>query len=197
MKFERLKSNKIKVTICAEDLSRWGVTADEVAKNSPEAREMFLSMLKQAEAETGFSCNNSRLVIEAAMNNEEKDITLFVTKVDSDEEKELFDKISSVRKADIIRQKRAVISQKRKSSMLELDTFESVVSLCYALVNYFGGNLYSYKDKYYMTVDGYRLSAASEFGKIVSSRAQIIIEEHGTPIVQSNAFPVIRSKFHE
>ena len=84
MRFEKLKPNKIKVIIASEDLAKWGVSADAVAKNLPETREMFISLLKQAEAETGFSCKNSRLVIESAMNSRDNDITLFVTKVDSD-----------------------------------------------------------------------------------------------------------------
>ena len=41
MKFERLKPNKIKVIVEKADLEKWGVTADDMAKNSPETREIF------------------------------------------------------------------------------------------------------------------------------------------------------------
>lgn len=194
MRFEKLKPNKIKVIIASEDLAKWGVSADAVAKNLPETREMFISLLKQAEAETGFSCKNSRLVIESAMNSRDNDITLFVTKVDSDEEKALFDKISSVKGSELF-SRRTAQSRKRRI-MTELDSFENVISLCHALSSYFGGTLYSYKDKYYMVTDGSAVSSASEFGSTVSPGTAVMIEEHGTLVAEKNAFPVIRSKFH-
>ena len=194
MKFERLRPNKIKVIIEAADLAKWGVSADAVAKNSPETREMFVALFKQAEEETGFVCNNSRLVIEAAMNNIDSDITLFVTKVDTEEEKALFDKISAARRAENLHIKQ---SPRRKNTLIELESFEDVIKLCYAIGDYFGGTLYSYEDKYYMCVEQVRVNAASEFGKIKSVRSQSIIEEHGVLVVRNNAFAVIRSKFHE
>ena len=49
MKFEMLRHDKIKIIIDADDLKKWGVSADAVAKNMPETREMFISMLKQAD----------------------------------------------------------------------------------------------------------------------------------------------------
>lgn len=194
MKFERLRPNKIKVLIEAEDLAKWGVSADAVAKNSPETREMFVALFKQAEEETGFVCNNSRLVIEAAMSSADRNITLFVTKVDSDEEKALFDRVSAARNAENLR---INLSPRRKNTLIELESFEDVIKLCYAISSYFGGTLYSYEDKYYMCVEQAYANAASEFGKVKSVRSQTIIEEHGVLVVRNNAFAVIRSKFHE
>ena len=96
MKFEMLKSNKIKVTMNAQDLSELGISIEAMAKNSPESREVFFELLRRAEKETGFSYNNSRLVVEAAVQAEKSEITLFVTKVDNEEEKALFDKLSEL-----------------------------------------------------------------------------------------------------
>ncbi len=194
MRFEKLKPNKIKVVIASEDLEKWGVSADAVAKNLPETREMFISLLKQAEEETGFSCKNSRLVIESAMNSRDNDITLFVTKVDSEEEKALFDKISSVKGSELFSRRTA--QNRKKRMMTELDNFEDVITMCHALSSYFGGTLYSYKNKYYMVTDDRAIAAASEFGKTVSPGAAVMIEEHGSLVAEKNAFPVIRSKFH-
>ena len=97
MKFEILKPNKIKVIVEHCDLEKWGVTADDMAKNSPETRDIFFDMLRQAEKETGFSCNNARLVVEAAIRSDSDELTLFVTKVDSDEEKALFVNVNGSR----------------------------------------------------------------------------------------------------
>lgn len=196
MRFEKLKPNKIKVTIASEDLKRWGVSADAVAKNLPETREMFISLLKQAEEETGFSFKNSKLVIESAMNSRDNDITLFVTKVDSEEEKALFDRISTAKGSELF-SRRTAVNNRKKRIMTELDTFEDVIAMCHALNGYFGGTLYSYKDKYYMVTEDFAVSIAAEFGKTVSPGAAVMIEEHGTPIAEKNAFPVIRSKFHK
>ena len=65
-----LKSNKIKVTMNAQDLSELGISIEAMAKNSPESREVFFELLRRAEKETGFSYNNSRLVVEAAVQAE-------------------------------------------------------------------------------------------------------------------------------
>ena len=96
MKFELLKSNKIKVTMNAQDLRELGISFEAMAKNSPESRDVFFELLRRAEKETGFSYDNARLVVEAAIQAEKSEMTLFVTKVDNAEEKALFDTLSQL-----------------------------------------------------------------------------------------------------
>ena len=197
MKIEKLKPNKIKIKMDNEDLSRWGVSADAVAKNLPETREMFVSILKQAEQETGFCCDNSKLVIEAALNESGGDLTLFVTKVDSAEENELFNRISAIHKPGEIHKTTEIkpAIQKQSRALIEIESFEDVIKLCYAIAHYYGGTLYAYNDKYYMLVDALYTPKACEFGNLLERHAMHVIEEHGKQIMKNDAFLVIRNNF--
>jgi len=193
MKFEKLKPNKIKIVIDADDLLKWGISADALVNNAPETREMFMSLLRQAEEETGFSCNNSRLVIEASAHIH-GELTLFVTKVDSEEEYALFEKISAIKKPE------SIIKPAKKNTLpakviVELETLEDVITFAYAFENYYGGSLYLYDDMYYMIVDSSEIKNAAEFGKERSSRKKLLVQEHGKSIAKDNAFFLIRSKF--
>lgn len=200
MKFELLKPNKIKVIVETTDLEEWGISADEMAKNTPETREIFFEMLRRAEKETGFSCNNARLVVEAAINSAMHELTLFVTKVDNEEEKALFDKLSKLN-AELgkIEKKEEKKENKKPSvnTMIELDDFENVIKMCHVMRECFWGTLYSYRDKYYMTMLPSYIPKASEFGNICPEKYRSIVEEHGKAIVKNSAFLFIRNKFSE
>jgi len=196
VKFELLKPNKIKVTVETQDLEEWGISADEMAKNTPETREIFFEMLRRAEKETGFSCNNARLVVEAAINSLMSELTLFVTKVDNDEEQKLFDKLSTQLKAD--KKKTELKKEKQsESTMIELDDFEDVIKMCHVMRECFWGSLYSYNDKYYMTMLPSYIPKASEFGTVCPEKYRMVIEEHGKPLVKNSAFLFIRNRFSE
>lgn len=196
MRFELLKPNKIKVVVEPGDLDKWGITADDMAKNSPETRDIFFEMLRQAEKETGFSCHNSRLVVEAAIRSDSNELTLFVTKVDSDEEKALFDKISTAIKPEK-KEKPAEKKEKSVSTMVELTDFEDVIKMCYAMGECMWGSLYSYKDKYYMTMLPAYIKKASEFGAVCPEAYRSVVEEHGVSVVKNSAFLTIRNRFKE
>lgn len=199
MKFELLKPNKIKVVVEPQDLDRWGVTADEMAKNSPETRDIFFEMLRQAEKETGFSFNNARLVVEAAIRSESNELTLFVTKVDSDEEKELFEKISTaikpLQEKLHPKEKKDKAKEETPSTMIEIGDFEDVVRMCHTMRECMWGTLYSYKDKYYMTMLPSYIPKASEFGNVCPANYRNIVEEHGIAVVKNSAFLTIRNRF--
>ena len=196
MKFEILKPNKIKIIIDSDDLIKWGISADALAKNAPETREMFMALLRKAEEETGFCCNNSQLVIEAA-EHVKGDLTIFVTKVDSAEERALFEKISAVKKPEtVFRQPiQKAPSYKAGKVIIEIENFEDVITFAYAFEDYYGGSLYLYDDLYYMIVDSSRIKNAAEFGIERSSKRRLLVEEHGSLIARDNAFLVVRSKF--
>ena len=196
MRFELLKPNKIKVIVENGDLEKWGITADDMAKNTPETREIFFELLKEAEKETGFSCNNARLVVEAAITSGSNELTLFVTKVDSEDEKALFDKISTSLKTDKKKEQAKKTEEKTKeSTMIELDDFEDVIKMCNTMRECFWGSLYSYKEKYYMTMLPSYIPKASEFGSVCPPGYRVIVEEHGTAVIKNSAFLFIRNKF--
>lgn len=199
MKFELLKSNKIKVTMNAQDLSELGISFEAMAKNSPESRDVFFELLRRAERETGFSYDNARLVVEAAIQAEKSEMTLFVTKVDNAEEKALFDKLSKLNLELPKINKKEEKKEKKPSvnTMIELSNFEDVIKMCHCMRECFWGTLYSYKDKYYMTMLPIYIPKASEFGIVCPESYRSIVEEHGTPVVKNSAFLFIRNKFSE
>ena len=203
MKFEQLKANKIKVTMNEQDCLELGISFDKMAKNSPEAREIFFKLLRRAEKEIGFSCDNARLVVEAAIQAEKSEMTLFVTKVDNEEEKALFDKLSKLN-LDLLKSgektEKKETEEKKKNfagTMVELDDFENVIKMCHVMRECFWGTLYSYKDKYYMTMLPSYIPKASEFGEVCPEGYRSIVEEHGTPVVKNSAFLFIRNRFSE
>lgn len=197
MKFELIKHNKIKVTVETQDLEKWGISAEEMAKNTPEAREIFFEMLRRAEKETGFSCNNARLVVEAAINSVMSELTLFVTKVDTDEEQKLFDKLSSRIKTEKIPAETKKEKKPKTGTMIEIDDFENVIRMCHVMRECFWGSLYSYNDRYYMTMLPSYIPKASEFGAVCPEGYREVVEEHGKLIVKNSAFLFIRNKFSE
>ena len=194
MKFELLKYNKIKVIIEEGDFAKWGISADEMVKNSPHTREIFFELLREAEKETGFSCNNARLVVETAVQANKSELTLFVTKVDNEEERALFDKIS---KAEKLQSEKKEEKKAAPSTMVELENFEDVIKMCYAMRECFWGSLYSYRDKYYMVMLPHYIPRASEFGSVCGEKYRTIIEEHAKVIVKNTAFLTVRNKFEE
>lgn len=197
MKIERLKENKIKIVINSEELLHWGISADAVVKNLPETREMLFSVLRKAKIETGFSCENSHLVVETAVNTQSGVLTLFVTKVTTQDEKELFEKISAMKKADILKNIHMLTNRDEKRITVKLESLENVIAMCRGMNDYFGGTLYLYEDNYYMTAQGHRAERMLEYADSVKNAYRPVIEEHGVLIADKNAFSLIRSKFRD
>ncbi len=187
MKLELIRQNKLKITLAREELAVYGINPEEIAKNSDEAQAMFFSVLKKAEAEVGFVYANSRLVVEAMPRPD--DLVIFVTKVECDAERRLFDRISSQNGAKTIRE------ESRTSYMAELNSFDDVVELCHAVPTYFGGTLYSHGKKYYVTVGAGVEKVVSEYGRMLDEAAQQLVEEHAEPIIYRRTFDIIRNRF--
>lgn len=189
MKIEMLRQNKIKILIDCDELLRWGINAQNVLENAPASREMFVEILKKAEKETGFHCNNSKLVIESAINSEENILTLYVTKVASEEESELFDKISYWSKTETARER------EENSVIAAFDSFDDIIKMCNTLNKYQYGELFTYRDIYFMAAEERLSGEMSEFGELCRGSLSAIVREHGRKIIDKNAFSIIRENF--
>lgn len=194
MRFEKLKPNKIKIVISNEDLLEWGVSAEAIASNRPETKEMFISLLRQAERETGFVCDNSRLVVEVSMTPADTELTLFVTRVSNEEERAVFDKISAIKKVDKVNL-HTLKKPLHNEVIFETDDFEAVIDMCHRMRDYHGGAIYEYHDKYYIIAERYLAARMSEFATESKSEFIPVIKEHATPVCERNAFTVIRINF--
>lgn len=195
MRLELIRQNKLKITLAKEELSSYGVSPESMTRDSDEAQAMFFSVLRRAEEEVGFVYANSRLVVEAMPSS--GGLVIYVTKVDNEAEQKLFDHISARQNANINLRRRQDDQSGRTSFMAELNSFDDVVEMCHSAPTYFGGTLYAEGVRYYMTAGVGMERVLAEYGRILDENAQIIIEEHATPIIYRRAFDIIRNRFKQ
>ncbi len=197
MRLELIRQNKLKITLRKDELQTYGVSAESIAGNPESARAMFFSVLKKAETEVGFAYSNSKLVVEAMPTPD--DLVIFVTKVDNEAERRLYDKISMrQREAEryaALRSSREK-EQLRASYMVELSSFDNLVEMCHGIPTYFGGTLYSSGGLYYVTVEAGMEQIVSEYGRMLDEGSQALIEEHGAPLIYRRTFDIIRNRFN-
>ena len=197
MRLELIRQNKLKITLAKEELSSYGINPEAISKNSDEAQAMFFSVLRKAEEEVGFVYSNSRLVVEAMPSS--GGLVIYVTKVDNEAEQKLFDHISARQNQGLNMNVRRKTDEQsgRTSFMAELNSFDDVVEMCHSAPTYFGGTLYAEGTRYYMTAGVGMDRTLAEYGRILDENAQIIIEEHATPIIYRRAFDIIRNRFKQ
>ncbi len=196
MRLELIRQNKLKITLRKDELQTYGVSAESIAGNSENARAMFFSVLKRAETEVGFVYANSKLVVEAMPTPD--DLVIFVTKVDNEAERRLYDKISMQQGAQRYTAPRLGKSeeQTRTSYMVELSSFDDLVEMCHGIPTYFGGTLYSSGSLYYVAVEAGMEQLVSEYGRMLDEGSQALIEEHGVPVIYRRTFDIIRNRFN-
>ncbi len=198
MRLELIRQNKLKITLAREELSSYGISPESMNRDSDEAQAMFFSVLRRAEEEVGFAYANSRLVVEAMPSS--GGLVIYVTKVDNEAEQKLYDHISARQNSqalNISARRRQDEQSGRTSFMAELGSFDDVVEMCHSAPTYFGGTLYAEGVKYYMTAGVGMERVLAEYGRILDENAQIIIEEHATPIIYRRAFDIIRNRFKQ
>lgn len=197
MQLELIRQNKLKITLAKEELNSYGINPEAISKNSDEAQAMFFSVLRKAEEEVGFVYSGSRLVVEAMPSS--GGLVIYVTKVDNEAEQKLFDHISARQNQSLNMNVRRKTDEQsgRTSYMAELSSFDDVVEMCHSAPTYFGGTLYADGTKYYMTAGVGMDRTLAEYGRILDENAQIIIEEHATPIIYRRAFDIIRNRFKQ
>ena len=194
MRIEMLKQNKIKILMDCDDLLKWGISAQSVLENAPETREMFVEILRKAERETGFRANNSKLVIESSIDSESKILALYVTRVATEEENKIFDKISCQHKLQVLNSK-PNNEKKGNKKIAAFKSIEDIIKMCKALRMYNDGELYTYRDVYYMAAPEELSDELSEFGELCHESLGAIVKEHGRMIIDKNAFLVVRQSF--
>lgn len=127
MKIEKLSLNKIKVTVSPRDLMGWDISFESLSPDSPRLREFIMSLIRQAEYETGFDTFGANIMIEAMPQN--NDFVFLITKVDSE---------SAVRTKQLLRSKllnkeyrvvkKAVSTQKSTPDVFRFDCFEDFIT---------------------------------------------------------------------
>ena len=189
MKIEKISYNKIKVTVTTLDMIKWGVSLDNFVQDTPEARELFWTLIKRAEYETGFSFDDSRLMVEAVPNKYDG-IILFVTKIEDDALE-----IPRTAKKSKIRAKAP--RSKTGTEVFEFADIDVLIECAKQTEEYLAADLYGYMDAYYLVVYDSGCAHLSEYGdKLINDEYTLPhIKEHGKLIAENNALEVIKSYF--
>ena len=189
MKIEKISYNKIKVTVTSLDMLKWGVSLDNFVEDTPEARELFWTLIKRAEYETGFSFNDSRLIVEAVPHKYDG-LVLFVTKIEEEP-----DVTQTVKKT---RLRAKTLHQKPAFELFEFSDLEKLIECAGNTADDINADLYSHRGKYYLAVNGaYSGTELSEYGdKVILGEFMLPhIREHGKLLAERNALGVIKKYF--
>lgn len=189
MKIEKISYNKIKVTVTTLDMIKWGISLDNFVQDTPEARELFRTLIKRAEFETGFSFDDSRLMVEAIPHKYDG-IVLFVTKMDD----EVFELPQTAKKSKI----RAKAPRRQSAAdVFEFKTIDSLIEFANHSDDFYAADLYGYLNSYYLVVYGGDCTYISEYGDRLPGDGYALsrIKEHGTLIAKHNALEVLKNYF--
>ncbi len=152
MKIERIAPNKIKVTLSVDDLKEWDVSFESLTYNSPEAQDLFWSLIHRAELEADFYANGSQLVVEA-MPIKNDGFAMIITRVEEGEEFSPQRYIKPRIKKDAKPRKR--LRTLSNPLVFEFRSFDDVIEACKSIENRFIGSssLYKHNDKYYLLLN--------------------------------------------
>ena len=188
MKIEKISDSKIKLTVTGEDMLLHGISLESFVNDTPQMRSFFNTLIKKAEAETGFCAENSRLMIEAHP-SDAGGVILFVTNLDREE-------VSSVKKPKI---RAKAIETKKETSVFEFDSFDGICNFVKECTCYYrGGSVYSYRDKYYLITANSITPLVFEYAsKLVKEPLfEAMLTEHGKCVIEKNAIDIIDQYFN-
>lgn len=187
MKVERISANKIKVTVTIEDLNRWGVNPEMFAEDCEETRELFRTLIRRAEYETGFSVENSRVMVEAIPHKYEG-LTVYVTKLDPSEPTRSLGKFKLRAKP---------IDSKKNYEMIHcFDELEDLCAFTKQRSALEKSDLYMLDGKYYIIFKRPPLDIKIlEYAGYVPEISPAYLREYGKEIAKGNALGVINKYF--
>lgn len=205
MKIEKLSLNKIKVTVSPRDLMGWDISFESLSPDSPRLREFIMSLIRQAEFETGFDAFGANIMIEAMPQN--NDFVFFITKVDSES---VSRSAKQLLRAKLLNKeyrvvKKAVSSQKSVPGIFRFGSFEDFIAYLNAVrggQDFSDGELYASDGAYYLklpmlTQAQKRMAAvAGEFAvKNDTKFLEAYLLEHGKLVAKNDGFAEILKHF--
>jgi len=205
MRIERIDKNKIKITVCGEDVRFWNVDLKNFTENTREAQDMFRHALRQAEQDVDFTVGQAQLLVET-MPDEDNGFVLIVSRIESE---------SALSEALIRAGKQAKTAEfrsKRRSRNLPLVRifkfcdFEDVCRGVEEIYEIYMGSsrLFKYQGEFFLEmcpVDTFGffeveniLSEFSEKSKQPLS-LQGVLNEHGRLMIEKSAVSIIAENF--
>ena len=206
MYIERLDENRIKVTLCGEDIKAWNVDLKNFSENTTEAQEMFWYALKKAEQDINFKVNqDSQLIVETTIEGE-NGFVMYISRIEWVED--LADALVKAGK----RAKMSEYKARRKGCMqplLRIFKFADFEDLCQGVGEihelYVGkSRLVKYMGAFYLELlplDGFGIfeveNILSEFGEKTKRPLvlQGVLNEHGKMMISADAVSIITKNF--
>lgn len=195
MKIERLGHDKIRIFLTYDDLLERGIQKEDMLREPPKLHDLFMELMEQAYNELGFEASGRPLAVEVyAMPAQGMFVVVTRGKRGADsvdsfgEEDELDDDIYDL---DVIMEHSDII-------MYSFDDFEHIISACKSLKQSQlteSGRLYSYNDKWILSIEPSDIEASSvnliiailaEFGD-ATSVTYAMLEEYGKVIMAEDA----------
>ena len=205
MRIERIDENKIKITVCGDDVRNWNVDLKNFTENTREAQDMFRFALKQAEQDVDFTVGQSQLLVET-MPDEDNGFVLIVSKIES--QAALSEALIRAGK----QAKTAEFKTRRRSRnvpLLRIFKFSDFEDVCKGIEEvytlYMGGSrLFKYQGEFYLElspIDAYGFfeveNILSEFSRKAAQplTLQGVLNEHGKLLIEKSAVSVITENF--
>ena len=183
MHIKIISDEKLKVTLTATDLERYGIRIEDIDYDNTETRRVFWTILDQAKLETGFNAATSRIFIQIYPDTA-GGCEMYVSKV-----KKRGDDTVNVHSASLL----------PKEHIYRIETLDHLLSACKALAEIgFSESSSAYadseKDEYYLILDCAPNQALplSEYGEKCDGKYEKYrILERCTPICESNAIETL------
>ena len=206
MRIERLDENKIKITVCGDDIKMWNVDLKNFTDNTAEAQDMFWFALKQAEQDVNFSVGQAQLLVETMPNGDEG-FVMFVSRLEN--ETELAAALIRAGKGA----KQTEFKARRKGRvcpLLRIYKFKDFEDICRAVGEvhelYMGkSRLVKYMGEFYLELIPLDSFGLFEIDNILSEFAekskqplglQGVLNEHGKLMIAADAVSVIANNFN-
>lgn len=206
MYIERLDENKIKVTLCGDDIKMWNVDLKNFSENTAEAQDMFWYALKKAEQDVNFKVNqNSQLIVETTIEGDDG-FVMYISRIEN--ETELADALVKAGK----RAKQSEFKSRHKGRMyplLRIFKFSDFEDLCCGIKEihelYIGkSRLLKYMGNFYLELlpqdnfGNFEMdNILSEFGEKAKRPLMLqgVLNEHGKLMIAADAVNIIATNF--
>lgn len=192
MRFEKISTNKIKVTLTQKDLKEWDIDLEDPDFPSARMQDLFVFVMHRAEDELGIRLDNCRLMIEPCAEFHEL-LEFIITKYDEDP-----------RPVRI----RAKQTHRLFELIFRFDSFEALLHSVHEISDlpFRKSSLFLYQGSYYLLISKARIKSDyvsmlrwrfMEYGSEieVSEWQKGVLLEHGECILENDALSSLRKHF--
>lgn len=180
MKIEKLALNKTKVTLDTNDLVHWDIPVNSLRPDSPRLKDFIISLIRQADSETGFLGDRASIMIEATPHANGFVFVLTSTDMipDSNNVKDEVRRKLYARQFKVV--KKGLNTQPKSVILYQFDSFDDVYDLLHVLKLEFDFNEITKQSRLYRLNNNYYLRLAVFDEKL--NRVTTVVNEFGRAV---------------